>query len=362
MEREVDPAAVKARQAAMVEQALAQCGGAVAGRVVVVTGAARGIGRVMAETLLKAGAKVVATDKSWAGSEAFRADPALSANGCALDADVTDDAALDRAYAETLDRFGTVDVLINNAALVSETLFAPLGRVKTLDTKDSDWRAMFDVNVFGTVKMIRRFVRPMLEKKRGSIINVVSSGVLPAATGGAYFGLRPWTVEMPYQATKAAVMALTFYLGEEVRQEGVAVNAIMPGHTRASWFDATARAYQDLGAAYFMRPAVAEHLVPITLFLAAQDGNGVAGRLFYVPDWNYDHGYGDYAAWLDHALPPDMEAMYSKLEAASPGYARSGVPHPPFDALAALYVAGMSNLAAQNPANPSPANPSPQTS
>ena len=152
---------------------------------------------------------------------------------------------------------------------------------------------------------------------------------------------------MPYQATKAAVTALTFYLAEEVRGDGVAVNAIMPGHTRASWFDATARAFNDIGVVYFMRPAISEHLLPITLFLSAQDAGGVAGRLYYVPEWNYDHGYGDHAAWLDHELPPDMEEMYSRLEAATPTYERSGVPHLPFDAQGALYTAALASLGSQ---------------
>ena len=343
-----DTDAVKRRQSEMVERALAQCGRDVAGRVVVVTGAARGIGKTISQAMLKAGAKVAAADKSWAGADAFRSELESSGNGAALTMDLSDAAQLDAAYAATLERFGTVDVLVNNAALVSETLFAPMGHVKTLDTKDSDWETMFGVNVFGTVKMIRRFIRPMLEKGSGSIINVVSSGVLPVSTGGGYFGLRPGTVEMPYQATKAAVMALTFYLGEEVRNDGVAVNAIMPGHTRASWFDATARAYQDRGMAYFMRPAIPEHVVPIMLFLAAQDGRGVAGRLYYVPDWNYDHGYGNYAAWADRALPPDMEAAYSKVEAALPKYDRSGVSHLPFDAVRALFVSAMTTLSSKD--------------
>src|ERR671933_1709894 len=124
--------------------------------------------------------------------------------------DGTDDAQLDAAFAAVTERFGPTDILVNNAALVSETLFYPTGRVKTLDTTDADWETMFRVNVFGTVKVIRRFIRPMREKGRGSIMNVVSSGVLPVAGGGGYFGLRPFTVEMPYQSTKAAVMAMTF--------------------------------------------------------------------------------------------------------------------------------------------------------
>lgn len=339
-------AAVTAKQKQMVERTLREWRGELDGRVAVITGGARGIGRTMCEGLIRAGAKVVALDKTWDGAEDFR--KALEAEeGLAVEVDITDDAQLDGAYATVIDRFGTVDILVNNAALVSETLFAPHGHRKTLDTTDQDWEVMFGVNVFGTLKVIRRFIQPMQEKKRGSIVNVVSSGVLSVAAGGGYHGLRPWTVEMPYQATKAAVTALTFYLGEEVRGDGVAVNAIMPGHTRASWFDATARAFNDIGVVYFMRPAIAEHLLPITLFLAAQDGGGAAGRLYYVPEWNYDHGYGDYAAWQDHDLPVDMEEAYSRLEAATPKYERAGVPHLPFDAQGALYTAGMASLGSQ---------------
>src|SRR5689334_2385900 len=111
---------------------------------------------------------------------------------------------------------------------------------------------------------------------------------------------------MPYQATKGAVAALTFYLGEEVYCQGVAVNAVMPGHTRASWFDATVQAHRDGGRVYSTRPVIPEHLIPITLFLASQDGHGVTGRIYPVTEWNYDHGYGNYAAWLDYSMPPDV--------------------------------------------------------
>lgn len=311
--------AMMARQRELVEQAIERSRGDIEGLVAVVTGGARGIGGAVAEGLLKAGAKVAAADKTWEGADQLRNQLESSGRGMAVQMDVTDDGSLDSAYASVIQRFGTTDVLINSAALVSETLFAPLGRVKTLDTKDSDWETMFRVNVFGVVKAIRRFIQPMREKKRGSIVNVVSSGVLPVAHGGGYFGLRPFTTEMPYQATKAAVMALTFYLGDEVRGEGVAVNAIMPGHTRASWFDATARAWQEQGQVYGFRAAVPGHVVPIMLFLAAQDGQGVTGILYSVPDWNYDHGYGKYTEWVDRDMPPDLEEMYRKAEAAAPG-------------------------------------------
>jgi NAD(P)-dependent dehydrogenase (short-subunit alcohol dehydrogenase family) len=306
------------RQKEMVNQAIERWRGDVEDRVVVITGGARGIGGAMADGLLWAGAKVVAADKTWDGADDRRQRLESSGRGLTVEVDVTNDTQLDEAVAAVNGRFGTTDVLINCAALVSETLFTPRGRVRTLDTTDADWDTMFRVNVFGVVKTIRRFIQPMLEKQRGSIINVVSSGVLPIAAGGGWFGLRPFTLEMPYQATKAAVMAMGFYLGDEVREQGVAVNSIMPGHTRASWFDATARAWQEKGVTYGFRPVIPEHLLPITLFLAGQDGSGVTGMLYSVSDWNFDHGYGKYQEWADHTFPPELEEMYAQAEAAMP--------------------------------------------
>lgn len=330
----------------MIQRALTQWSEALDGRVAVVTGGARGIGQSIGEALTRAGAKVVAADKSWEGAEDYKKH--LEANdGLAVEVDITSDEQLDSAYEAVMSRYGTVDVLINNASLVSETLFAPTGRRKTLDTEDQDWETMFKVNVFGTLKVIRRFIKPMQEKNRGSIINVVSSGVISSSTGGGYYAMRPWTVEMPYQATKAAVTTLGFYLAEEVREDGIAVNSFMPGHTRASWFDTTARAFTDMGIVYFMRPVVPEHVLPITLFLSTQDASGTSGRLYQVPEWNFDHGYGDYAAWQDHDLPEDMEQRYSKLEAATPTFERAGVPQIPFDASSALFAVGLGKLMAE---------------
>ncbi len=338
-------AEILARQSELVQQAFEQFGRRIAGRVVVITGGARGIGETLARAFLKNGASVVVADRSWGGAEAFRRELEASGHGLPLVMNAIDDAQIDSAYAATLDRFKTVDVLINNAGLVSESLFAPMGRVSTLDTKDSDWEAMFRVNLFGTLKTTRRFIRQMLEQRRGSIINIVSSGVLTASMGGGYYAVRPWTVEMPYQATKAAVMALSFYLAEEIRYQNVAVNSVMPGHTRAAWFEATALAYQERGMPYITRPMIAEHMLPIVLFLAAQDGTGVTGRMYNIPDWNYDHGYGRAETWVDHNLPSDIEAAYARLEAVMPVFERSGMADLSFDALSILFRAGLKNLA-----------------
>ena len=281
------------------------------GRVVMVTGGARGMGRAFVRGALSANARVVATDKSWVGADDFRAE--LSANGRALvlDMDVTSDSQIDRAFAETLAKFGTADVLINNAALLQMFLFPPTGRVTTLETTDDDWMRSFGVNVFGALKVTRRFARPMIEKQRGSIINIVSSGVLSFSRSGGYHALRPNSREMPYMASKAALATMSFYLADELKPHNVAVNTIIPGHTRGSWFDDTVRARIAAGAGPGRRPLRPEHMVPLALFLAAQDASGVTGTMFDVMEWNREHGFGDYETWVDRSLPADLEKAFA---------------------------------------------------
>jgi NAD(P)-dependent dehydrogenase (short-subunit alcohol dehydrogenase family) len=350
----VDAGNSKQHQAALVERALRQWHTELEDRVVVVTGGARGLGRVMAEGLLRAGARVVCADKTWKGSEDFQESLNSSDRSLAIEMDVTDEAAIDAGLSATLEKFRVVDVLINNAGLVSETWFAPSGHVRTLDTTDRDWEAMFGVNVFGTLKVIRRFSAPMLERRNGSILNIVSSGVLTTSIGGGFFGARPWSEEMPYQATKAALTAVTFYLAQEISSEGVRVNALMPGHTRASWFDKTARAFQQTGDVYAMRPLTADHVLPLVFFLSAQPGDSfepASGRLYHTPDWNYDHGYGDVRVWGDYDLPADLDTQYRRLETAMPDYWRAGLARAPFDVERLAYGITMEKLRSEESGN-----------
>jgi NAD(P)-dependent dehydrogenase (short-subunit alcohol dehydrogenase family) len=345
-----DPDHFRRVQTEMVGRALSQWSPFVRDQSVVITGAARGIGRVLAQGLLDAGARVAGGDVTWKGADEFRDRLSSSGRGLALDMDITSIGSVQAAHGEVLQRFGRVDTLINNAGLVSETLFAPKGKVPTLDTTIDDWQQMFGVNVFGTVRVTQTFAGPMLEQGRGSIVNVVSSGVLMESVGGGYFAARPWTTEMPYQASKSALTTLTFYLAEELKRSGIAVNAFMPGHTRASWFDDTARAISAEGRVYALRPMAPQHVLPLVLFLAAQgraeSGEPATGRLYHVPDWNYDHGYGGLQSWGDYDLPADIEAGYQKLEAAMPDYWRSGLARARFDAERVAYAAGMDKIRA----------------
>lgn len=276
-------------------------------RVVVITGGARGMGRAYTLAFLAAGANVVSTDRSWAGAEALADE--LTAGGrnvLIAEMDVTREADIDRVYAAALERFGTVDVLINNAALRQRDLFPPTGRTTTLETNDSDWEKSFAVNVFGTLKVTRRFIRPMIEQRRGSIVNTVSSGILHHSHGGAYAALRPNSREMPYQSSKAALATMSFYLADEVKQHNVAVNVLIPGHTRTTGFDEQNLARMALGGTRAgPQPLVPEHMVPLTLHLAAQDANGITGKMFDVVSWNVEHGLGGADRWQDTSFSYD---------------------------------------------------------
>jgi 1,1a-dihydroxy-1-hydro-9-fluorenone dehydrogenase len=272
-------------------------------RVVVITGGARGMGRALTHAFLEAGAKVVCTDRSWDGVEA--PDDALTGGGeniLIADMDVTDDAQIDATYEAALDRFGTIDVLINNAAMRSRDLFPPIGKAKTLETKDSDWERLFAVNVFGVLKVFRRFIKPMIDKQQGSVINTVSSGILNHSRGGGYEALRPSSMEMPYMSSKAALATMSFYLADEVRSENVAVNIIIPGHTRTTGFDEQNRARLAKGARPGPLPVVPEHAVPLVLNLATQDATGITGKMFDTMQWNMEHGLGGHERWADESF------------------------------------------------------------
>ena len=145
-------------------------------KVVVITGAARGMGRAYAEGFASAGARVVATDMSWNGAADLRAKVEGGGNGLVLEMDVTNEGQIEEAHEATKAKFGTVDVVINNAALLNMIMFPPAGRPTTLETKPENWTRMLDVNVVGPLRVMRAFCQPMFANQRGSVINIVSSG------------------------------------------------------------------------------------------------------------------------------------------------------------------------------------------
>jgi NAD(P)-dependent dehydrogenase (short-subunit alcohol dehydrogenase family) len=273
----------------------------VSGLVVLVTGGARGMGREYVRGFLKEGAKVVATARSWTPSgisgddEDFYAEIKDNPNALTEVMDLTIDTHVKRVYERTIQRFGTVDVIVNNAAMRTRDIYKPTGQVTILDTEVGDWERMFDTNVFGTLRVIKTFVQPMVEKKRGSIINVSSTGP------------GPHSLEGPYQPSKAAETTMSHYLAHELKPYNIAVNVLLPGFTRTTGSDeqSAARAAASGTPAAPLRRLRPDSGVPLALFLAEQDASGVTGQALNVMRWNEEQGLGGFEAW---GFGPDVEA------------------------------------------------------
>jgi NAD(P)-dependent dehydrogenase (short-subunit alcohol dehydrogenase family) len=253
------------------------------------------MGREYALGFLEAGSRVVATDMSWEGDGAEELKQRIEDSGRGLIRvmDVTQEEEIAEALDATLGAFGTVDVLLNNAGMRQRNLFPPMGSAKVLDIDMADWRRMFEVNVFGTLQVIRAFIKPMIEKRSGSIINVSTTGTVPA-----YY--RPKSREQPYMGSKAALTNLSIYLAEEVKEHNIAVNTIFPPHVQT-----TGTKEQDVlrkkANPYFTgaTPLRPDSVVPLAKFLADQDAStGVTGETITTIEWNLLHGYGAPEAWM----------------------------------------------------------------
>jgi NAD(P)-dependent dehydrogenase (short-subunit alcohol dehydrogenase family) len=266
------------------------------------------MGREYVRGFLRAGARVVATDRAWPPSgvsnddEDFLAEIRDHANVLAETMDVTIDADVHRVFAAAMRRFGTIDVLINNAGLRQRDLYPPHGSVTLLETALDDWQRMFDTHVFSAVRLIKTFTPPMLTQRRGSIINIGSGG---------WAGQARASREMPYKAAKAALANLTFYTAHELMPHNIAVNLLLPGHTRSTGSDEQEVARAAIRARLAPeRPPVPplrlkpDHVVPLALFLAQQDASGVTGQEIGALQWNSEHGHGGIETW---GYEPDLE-------------------------------------------------------
>ena len=188
--------------------------GRLVGKVALITGAGRGFGRAIALAFAREGARVAATYLgSQAGAEAVVAEAGrLGAEAVALRGDVAREDDVKALVAATLERFGRLDVLVNNAGIMV--------RAPMLAVPAEECRRMFDVNVTGTMLCSRHALPAMIERKGGRIINL-SSQLAQRAVGGGGFAA--------YAATKGALESLTRALAAEVGAHGITVNAIAPG-------------------------------------------------------------------------------------------------------------------------------------
>jgi 3-oxoacyl-[acyl-carrier protein] reductase len=184
------------------------------GKVAVVTGGSRGIGRAIAVALGARGAKVVVnfTANEAAAVNTVQMIVAAGGSGVTLRFDVADPAGVDVAFKEIVAAEGGLHILVNNAGVAVNAL--------TLGSKDADWRRSLDVNLGGTVNCTRAALRSLMKaKEAGRIVNITS---VVGEMGSAGQG--------PYVAAKAAIEGLTKTWAREYASRGVTVNAVSPGY------------------------------------------------------------------------------------------------------------------------------------
>jgi len=182
-----------------------------AGRVAIVTGAGRGIGRAVAEALARHGAAVALAART-RGELAAVAEAIRDAGGRALavPTDVTQDARVEALVDATVGELGRVDILVTSAGVAA---FGPVAAAKA-----TDWDPMLVVNLRAVMSCCRAVLPPMIRQKSGTIVNVASVAATRAIPGAA-----------AYAATKAGVVAWSHVLAEELRADGIRVGVISPG-------------------------------------------------------------------------------------------------------------------------------------
>jgi NAD(P)-dependent dehydrogenase (short-subunit alcohol dehydrogenase family) len=221
-------------------------------RVAVVTGASAGIGRATAELLADRGARVVV----FARSEERLRELATRHEGrmLAVSGDVADPDAIDRLFTECEKRFGDCDLLVNNAGMIAPK---PM-----IETTPEEWDRMFAVNVRGVYLASRRALRPMIARRAGAIVHVASvSGVI---------GPEKFPGNAAYNASKAAVIALTEAMAVEVKEYGIRVNCVSPGSVDTKMWSEVGG-----GAPAAMTPT---EVAEIILFLASDQSRPMNGQ------------------------------------------------------------------------------------
>jgi gluconate 5-dehydrogenase len=240
-----------------------------AGRTAIVTGGSRGIGKEMAEALGEAGARLMlcARRSEWL-EETTEEFAGRGFEVAAEVADVSKEEDVAKVVAATVERFGGVDVLINNAGVS----WGAMPEDMTL----GQWQKVLDVNLTGCFLMAQAAGREMLKNNRGSIVNIASiAGMTSSANGPFYAG---------YVASKAGLIGLTRELAASWGRRGVRVNAIAPGFFHSRLADSVIDIYERSIQENNVIPRVGEagELKGVTVFLASDASSYVTGQTIAV--------------------------------------------------------------------------------
>ncbi len=233
-----------------------------AGKTAIITGAGRGIGRAIAIAYAEAGANVCATARSRDQIDEVAAIiNGAGGNAIAVVCDVTDLAAVEEMVAATVNDFGGIDVLVNNAGVGLERGFVG-------DDNPDLWKKTLEINLFGVYHCIRAAL-PHLKAGRGNVINV-----------GSGMGHQPRNVNTSYNVSKAGLWMLTQCLALQLADDGVNVNELIPGPVETPLTEKLFQAgkpHPTIPTEYVKRP---EDIVPLALYLATQPPTGPTAQSF----------------------------------------------------------------------------------
>ena len=247
--------------------------GSLDGKVAIVTGAAQGIGRAIAEGLAAEGARIVVADLKGA-EEAAQAFP----DGVGLTVDVADEAATQAMAADALARCGQIDILVNNAGLYASLAMRPFDQIP-LD----EWRQVMDVNVASMFLTCKAVVPHMRERGGGRIVNISS---------GTPFRGVPFLLH--YVTSKGAIVAFTRALAKELGSEEVLVNCVAPGFTLSQGVEEHPEVVQALrdvsvSARTLKRDQVPEDVVGAVVFLCGPGAEFITGQTMVIDGGQYFH-------------------------------------------------------------------------
>jgi 3-oxoacyl-[acyl-carrier protein] reductase/pyridoxal 4-dehydrogenase len=237
-------------------------------RVAIVTGAAQGIGKAVADKLAAEGAKVVAVDVNGEGAERT----AEGLDGTAVQADISSPEDVQRMVDETVSRHGKVDVLANVAAIVPFTAWDDI----TFD----EWRRIMSVNLDGLFLTMKAVEKPMRDAGYGRIVNVTSNVILAGTPNLAH-----------YVASKGGIWAFTRAAARELGKYGITVNSVAPGLTATEGVMASphAEAFEFVQMLQCIpRRGEAADIAPSVAFLASEEAGWVTGQLL-VADAGMTH-------------------------------------------------------------------------
>ncbi len=240
--------------------------GVLDGKVAMVTGAARGIGRAIAEELARNGADLVLCDlqEEWLNETA----DAVSATGrkaVCIGVDVSNADDVNAAVAKAIEACGQVDVLVNNAGITKDGLLIRMS--------EDDWDAVLSVNLKGTFLFTKAMAKPMMKKRAGAIVNVAS-----------IIGLIGNAGQCNYAASKAGVIALTKSSAKELAPRGIRVNAVAPGFIESKMTDVLTDDVKNkmLGAIPLNTFGTPTDVAKAVLFLSSDNASYITGQTLTV--------------------------------------------------------------------------------